>query len=135
MKRCLLCCLFLGLSLSCKEKMPAKITVVDKTFFQEKVVGKEVQLVDVRTQEEYESGHIDDALNYNIIDKKTFLEQIETLNKEEPVYLYCRMGGRSNRAAELMKGKGFTQVFDYSGGYNDWMGVNAGVPRDQISKK
>lgn len=135
MKRYLLCCLFLGLSLSCKEETPSKITVVDKTFLQEEVVGKEVQLVDVRTQKEYESGHIDGAVNFNIIDKKTFLEQIETLDKEEAVYLYCRKGVRSNRAAKLMKGKGFTQIFDYSGGYNDWMEVNAGVPPDQISKK
>jgi len=85
------------------------------------VVGKNVQLIDVRTMEEYEAGHIDDALNFNIIDSETFVKQIENLNKNEPVYLYCKMGGRSSRAADILKEKGFTKICDYSGGYNDWV--------------
>ena len=88
---------------------------------QEAVKGNNVQLVDVRTPEEYAAGYIGEAVNYNIIDSETFLRQIEGLDKEEPVYLYCKMGGRSNRAAILLKEKGFTAIYDYSGGYNDWV--------------
>ncbi|MEO0571016.1 MAG: rhodanese-like domain-containing protein [Bacteroidota bacterium] len=106
---------------ACGEKGPIEIQVIDKLQMQEKVIGKDVQLVDVRTQEEYESGHIEDAINFNIINNETFLDQIETLDKEEPVYLYCKMGGRSNRAAQLLKDLGFTEIYDYSGGYNDWV--------------
>ena len=121
MNRYIFFLLILFLGFSCKESTPSEIKVIDKSFLKNEVVGKEVQLVDVRTQEEYESGHIDDAVNFNIIDNETFLEQIEALDKDEPVYLYCKMGGRSNRAAELMKEKGFTKIYDYSGGYNDWV--------------
>ena len=97
--------------LACKSDGQQTITLVDKVFLKNEVIGKDVQLVDVRTQEEYESGHIDDAVNYNIIDSETFLNQIETLNKNEPVYLYCKMGGRSNRAASILKRKGIYQDF------------------------
>ena len=110
-----------GLFLSGQSKPKSDITKIDKTFLQENVIEKEVQLVDVRTSEEYESGHIEGAVNYNIIDSQRFLTQIENLDKEEPVYLYCKMGERSDRAAKLLKEKGFTKIFDYSGGYNDWV--------------
>lgn len=120
MIRNVLCLLITVLGFSCQNNTTG-ITVVDKTFLEEEVIGKDVQLVDVRTQEEHESGHIDDAFNFNVIDSEAFLNQIETLDKDEPVYLYCKMGGRSNRAANIMKEMGFTKIFDYSGGYNDWM--------------
>lgn len=107
--------------ISCHSSRKSTITKIDKTYLKENVTGKDVQLVDVRTQEEYESGHIDDAVNFNIIDNETFLEQIEALDKGEPVYLYCKMGGRSNRAAQLLKDQGFVEIYDYSGGYNDWV--------------
>ncbi len=121
MKKYLLCALVLVLGISCKKQTETKITVVTKTVIKEKVVGKDVQLIDVRTQEEYASGHIDDALNFNIIDNAAFLDQIQELDKSKPVYLYCKMGGRSNRAALLLKEEGFAEIYDYSGGYNDWV--------------
>ena len=105
--------LFLNFTVACQTKTDATITKVNKSTLEKDVIGKEVQLIDVRTPEEYEAGHIDDAVNYNIIDSETFLVQIENLNQEEPVYLYCKMGGRSNRAAELLKEKGFQKIFDY----------------------
>lgn len=108
--------LFIG----CNNGTPT-LEVVDKNYVKKEVVGKDVQLIDVRTPEEYEGGHIDDAVNYNIIDSDGFLKQIESLDKEEPVYLYCKMGGRSSRAAQLLKEQGFTKIYDYSGGYNDWV--------------
>ena len=110
-----------SLTLSCQTNSEAAVTKVNKSDMKTDVIGKNVQLVDVRTSEEYEAGHIDGALNFNIIDSKTFVQQIENLSKDEPVYLYCKMGGRSSRAADLLKEKGFTTIFDYSGGYNDWV--------------
>lgn len=117
----LLMTITLSLSLSCQTSQEGTITKVTKTDLQKNVIGKDVQLVDVRTFEEYEAGHIDDAVNFNIIDSETFVSQISNLNQEEPVYLYCKMGGRSSRAAELLKEKGFKKIYDYSGGYNDWV--------------
>lgn len=107
--------------ISCQSQKKPYITKIDKAYLQENVIGKDVQLVDVRTTEEYEVGRIDDAVNFNVVQGDVFLEQIKTLDKSKPVYLYCKAGGRSNRAAELLKMEGFTQIFDYSGGYNDWV--------------
>ena len=121
MKMCSVCFVVLLLGISCKSKSEKGITKVDKAFMQETVVGKDVQLIDVRTPEEFDSGNIDGAVNYNIINRKAFLKQIENLDKDKPVYLYCKMGGRSNRAARLLKREGFTQIFDFSGGYNAWV--------------
>lgn len=107
--------------IGCHSQKKPYITKIDKAYLQENVIGKDVQLVDVRTTEEYEVGRIDDAVNFNVVQGDEFLEQIKTLDKSKPVYLYCKAGGRSNRAAELLKMEGFTQIFDYSGGYNDWV--------------
>lgn len=109
------------IAVSCQEFQEATITKIDKTYLKTQVLGKDVQLVDVRTTEEYEAGKIGDAVNFNVVQGDTFLEQIKTLDKSKPVYLYCKAGGRSNRAANILKVKGFTQIFDYSGGYNDWV--------------
>ncbi|PWL39614.1 rhodanese-like domain-containing protein [Flagellimonas aquimarina] len=105
---------------SCKTKEEGTIVKIDKKTVKTDVVGNDVQFIDVRTPEEYKDGRIDDAINFNFKDSTAFLSQIATLNKEEPVYLYCRRGTRSNNAAILLKTKGFKKIFDYSGGYDDW---------------
>ncbi|MEM9001677.1 MAG: rhodanese-like domain-containing protein [Bacteroidota bacterium] len=104
----------------CMTKASPKVTTIDKVFLKTNAIGRKAQLIDVRTLEEYRAGHIDGAVNYDIRDKKTFLMQIENLDKERPVYLYCQLGGRSGRAAQVLKAEGFTKIFDYSAGYNDW---------------
>lgn len=105
---------------SCQSRQEEIIKKIDKETLKENAIGKNVQLIDVRTHAEYENGHIADALNFNINQKETFLEQISTLDKAKPVYLYCKKGGRSNRAAELLKQRGFKKIYDYSGGYDEW---------------
>ncbi len=97
------------------------IETIDKAALKEAIKIDNVQLIDVRTAEEYEAEHIGNAVNFNIIDRKAFVDQIKDLDKEKPVYVYCKIGGRSNRAAKLLKEKGFLKIYDYSGGYNDWV--------------
>ena len=106
---------------NCQSQVSPTITRIDKSYLKENVVNKDVQLVDVRTAEEYAAGHIGHAVNFNIVQGDVFLEQIQSLDKDKPVYLYCKAGGRSNRAAQLLKEKGFVKIYDYSGGYNDWV--------------
>lgn len=78
--------------------------------------GEQVILVDVRTQEEYELGHLCDALN---IDYKAedFAAHIQELDKTTPVYLYCRTGKRSEGAATLLEELGFENITNLEGGY------------------
>ncbi|GLU42985.1 rhodanese-like domain-containing protein [Allomuricauda sp. NBRC 101325] len=106
---------------SCQSQQDKTITKVDKQVIKSEVIGKEVQLVDVRTPGEYKAGHIDHAVNFDLSNQSGFLKQIETLDKDEPVYVYCLVGSRSAFAAKILQDKGFTKVFDYSGGYSDWV--------------
>ncbi|RIV46439.1 rhodanese-like domain-containing protein [Flagellimonas pelagia] len=110
---------FVGI-LSCQSQ-DTTITRVDKEAIKAEVIGKDVQLVDVRTPEEYNAGHIDDAINFDLSNRSAFMKQVETLDKDQPVYVYCLVGSRSAYAAKILRSKGFTKIYDYSGGYNDWM--------------
>lgn len=107
-------------AMACLPQQEGLVKKIDKATVQAEVIGKDVQLVDVRTPAEYNQGHIDDAVNFDVSDTETFSTQIENLDKGRPVYVYCKKGGRSNKAAEILKTKGFTQIYDYSGGYDDW---------------
>ena len=76
-------------------------------------------LVDVRTPQEYTREKIDGALN---VDWKNsnFKSEIEKLDKEKPVLIYCRSGKRAGRAKRMMKGLGFKKVVNLKGGINQW---------------
>ena len=78
-------------------------------------------LLDVRTTEEFEGGHLPGALNIDIRGYD-FHEQIETLDPAKAYFVYCRSGGRSSAAAKFMTGKGFQEVYNLSGGILAWEG-------------
>jgi len=119
-KRLLFLVVFINV-FACQSQKESPIQRIDKEAIKTEVIGKDVQLVDVRTPGEYNAGHIDDAVNFDLSDRTTFMKQIETLDKDQPVYLYCLVGSRSAYAAKILRSKGFTRIFDYSGGYNDWI--------------
>ena len=77
------------------------------------------QLIDVRTPAEFSEGHIAGAKNINFKDS-TFIQQVEVLDKDQPVYLYCRSGNRSSQAAEQMKEAGFKKIYHFEGGILEW---------------
>ncbi len=74
-------------------------------------------LIDVRTPEEYAEGHLDNAININWYDKN-FINQFKTIEKEKTIYVYCKKGGRSASAAELLTSSGYKNVIDLLGGYD-----------------
>jgi thioredoxin 1 len=76
-------------------------------------------VIDVRTLEEFESGHIERALNYDWRGKQ-FLNQIEGLDRKQAVYVYCMSGGRSAAAAQKMREEGFEKVYELKGGILQW---------------
>lgn len=88
-----------------------------------KQISNDVQLVDVRTPEEYNDGYIKNAENVDI-KSQDFIEKIEKYSKSNPVYVYCRSGVRSQKAAEIMIDRGFSKVIDLEGGYINWMNSN-----------
>ena len=85
--------------------------------------NKGALLLDVRTAEEFASGHIIEARN---IELDKLVEQADTLKKwrEKPVVVYCESGSRSAQAARLLKSLGFTQAVNLRGGLASWRSDN-----------
>lgn len=75
--------------------------------------------LDVRTPEEFKDGHIEGAVLINLFDED-FKEQVDALDKEKPVYIYCRSGNRSQKAGNILIQMGFKQVYDIEEGYLGW---------------
>jgi rhodanese-related sulfurtransferase len=98
-------------------------SVVKKEVFKEIIGLGKVQLVDVRTPEEFLAGHIDKAKNINFNDPN-FKQTIATsLNKNKPVAIYCRSGRRSAAALIILKEMGFKDIYDLEGGFLNWQAV------------
>jgi len=104
------------LLLSCQQINSSQINADQLKELQE----KGVVIVDIRTNKEYQAGHIPDVeLNIDYF-KSDFLEQMKALNKEEPIVVHCARGGRSGKAVKLLRKEGFLEIYDYVGGFNDW---------------
>ena len=105
---------------SCNSQEKKSYSNINLTTLKEEVIGKNVQFIDVRTADEYQHGHIDDADNIDYYNSEKFKIEIEKYNKEEPIYIYCKSGGRSKSASKLLDKMGFITIFNYSGGWNEW---------------
>jgi rhodanese-related sulfurtransferase len=87
--------------------------------FEQKIAQASVQLIDVRTPEEYAAGHIGTAVNINFYHPE-FKEKMDKLDKNKPVAVYCAAGGRSGKASNTLKGMGFKTIYDLAGGVGAW---------------
>jgi rhodanese-related sulfurtransferase len=87
----------------------------------EELVSKQAELtiIDVRTPAEFEGGHLENAININLYGPD-FKAKLETLDKSKAVSVYCKVGGRSAKAAEVMREMGFEEVYDLEGGIRNW---------------
>jgi len=88
----------------------------------------DAQLIDVRTPAEVKKGHLKGAKNLNLFDDD-FKQQLEKLDKDKPVYVYCQVGGRSGECAGMLKEMGFKSITDMDGGFGKWQ--KAGLPVEQ----
>lgn len=96
------------------------VKTIDPVAFQTKIKSlKNEQLIDVRTPEEFASGHLQNAVNINFY-SSDFKEQLEKLDKTKPVMVYCKSGGRSGKAAIILKELGFTIVYNLADGVEGW---------------
>ncbi len=85
-----------------------------KEFNQYLTEHPNAQLIDVRTPEEFNEGHIKGAKNLDI-NQDGFEAKLNELNKEEPVLVYCLSGGRSGNAASMMRSKNFKTIYEMPG--------------------
>ena len=89
--------------------------------FEELIKSEKVQLVDVRTAEEYMEGHIPGSLNINVKDTVNFPISVdEQLDKSCKIAVYCRSGRRSRTAADMLVKRGF-KVYNLDKGILNWM--------------
>ena len=92
---------------------------VSATKFKEAIAKPNVQILDVRTAGEYQSGHIQNALQANWNDSKEFQDRTQHLDKSKTVYVYCQAGGRSAAAQAFLIEKGYN-VVNLEGGMSNW---------------
>ena len=80
---------------------------------------KSAIIIDVRTPEEFNKGHLRNSLNVNWFDEN-FDENLKIFNKDLPVFVYCLSGGRSSKANEKIQSLGFKNVYELDGGILEW---------------
>jgi len=104
---------------ACKQKVPEGVKLVDPVVFGEVITRTEVQLVDVRTPSEWEEGTIGEPLKINFL-SDSFKVEIEKLDKNKPIAIYCKSGGRSAQAASLLSELEFKEIYELKGGILNW---------------
>lgn len=80
-------------------------------------------LLDVRTEQEVSEGTAADAVN--IVYDEAFASKLDSL-KNQPIFVYCKAGGRSAKAATILREKGYTEVYEVKGGFEQLK--EAGLP-------
>ncbi|MEC3907160.1 rhodanese-like domain-containing protein [Tamlana sp. 2201CG12-4] len=92
---------------------------VDPAQFKSFITNDFVQLIDIRTPKEFAQEHLHNAINIDFFSEE-FTEAINTLDKQKPVYIYCRSGKRSSKSSILFKEAGFDTIYNLNGGLLKW---------------
>lgn len=121
---------YMLLSMGCnstkKTYLPSgQLETVPAAVFENDLKTKPGQLLDVRSSEEYAEGHLRGAINIDVQEPDFQAEASSQLEKDKPVYVYCRSGRRSLLAGEMLAKDGYT-VVDLDGGILGW--EKAGLP-------
>ncbi len=98
------------------------------TEFKEKIKSQPGKVIDVRTIDEYNQGHLKITDDQHDWMNGEFQDAVENLDKDNTYYLYCRTGNRSGQAAKMMKSEGFENVYNI-GGFEDL--ANAGFETEK----
>lgn len=101
------------------------IRSVDATAFERAIQADSVQVVDVRTADEYAAGHIAHAVNIDVL-QLAFMDSARRLDRHREVYVYCRSGKRSMAAARQLAAAGY-RVVNLRGGIIEWAAAGKSV--------
>lgn len=93
---------------------------LDTKSFQDSLSTPNVQLLDVRTANEYNQGHIAGAFQADWNNFEQFKERTASLDKQQTLYVYCLAGSRSAAAQKWLQKEGFKKVYNLRGGINAW---------------
>lgn len=95
------------------------LRILDKEAFALAIKKSGAVLIDVRTPQEFEQGHIENALNINFFDPE-FKYKLLDLNRNKKYYLYCKNETRSYRSMKFMEDNDFKHVYMLKDGYEGW---------------
>ena len=105
--------------IGCKGQLDSGIKDISVEEMQSLLKIDDVQLVDVRTPEEFKAGYIANAQNIDYY-SPTIDEDILKLDKNKPVIVYCRSGKRSRDCSEKLLEAGFQKIYNLEGGIIQW---------------
>ena len=86
----------------------------------ENLISEKVQLLDVRTEEEWNEGHLEGAVRVDYTQKGFTEKVVKAVDPKKPVLVYCRSGNRSGKASKAMEKLGFSEIRDLKGGITAW---------------
>ena len=131
MKKIVLLTSFAFLIFSCSSKQD--LQNLEATAFQKEInSASKKQILDVRSADEFQNGHIEGAVNADI-NSPSFQQIATTLEKTETVFVYCLSGARSASAAGQLKEMGFSKIVNLTGGMLAWQSANLPVATNQLS--
>jgi rhodanese-related sulfurtransferase len=106
---------------------PAEIKQVSVEQAKRAAEENNAQFIDVRTPEEYRSGHAPKAALFPL---DALERELARLDRDKPVYVICQTGRRSQRGAEILQRAGFGEVYNVAGGTSAW--TSAGFPVEKV---
>lgn len=130
MKKTILATMSLFFTLcSCGQNQTINVTEFEKQL----IATKGEQLIDVRTPQEFEKYRIKSAKNIDFR-SPNFRNEIEKLDKNKPVLIYCLSGVRSRSALAVFQDAGFKTVYNLEGGINAWSKAEKAIDQDLSGK-
>lgn len=102
-----------------EKKDPIVKRLLSPTEFKIQMETEPGIVLDVRTEEEYNSGYIDGAVNIDFY-SNSFQDSLKKIDNSQPIYVYCHGGGRSAKTVNILKENGFTNIYDLDGGMSAW---------------
>ncbi|MBS2098831.1 rhodanese-like domain-containing protein [Carboxylicivirga linearis] len=99
-----------------------------KKYYHKLNAKKDPLIIDTRPAFKFQENRIQNAVLAEEIED--LLKLVKIVPKDEPIFIYCQKGDRSQKAAETLKEKGYTKVYELKGGLLKWM--DAGLPLDTV---
>lgn len=121
MKKVVILIISLILMVGCSDNETTKIgykTITTKEAYDIMNTSVDITIIDVRTNSEYESGHIKNAINIPLDEIENSIDAFVS-DKERTILVYCKSGSRSELASEKLLSLGYTNVYNF-GGINNW---------------
>jgi len=108
----------------CVAFCPTSIITINASEFKKKVSEQDTIILDVRTPDEYKTGHLSGSINLDFNNRTSFTNSLKSLDKNKTYLVYCRSGNRSSQAVDLMAEQGFTDLVNLEGGIISWQAAD-----------